>query len=135
MPTAGLGGQRTTVARREGHDDPGRTGGLRLVGATFHAPLLRAAGLDLVALVSANPERADQARAENPGVTLVPDVGALLALPGLDLVVVASPSGRHVENAEAIIEAGIAVVVDKPLACDAGGAQGLVDVAAGEECR
>ena len=76
-------------------------------GATFHAPLLRAAGLDLVAVVSANPERADQARAENPGVTLVPDVGALLALPGLDLVVVASPSGRHVENAEAIIEAGI----------------------------
>ena len=100
-------------------------------GATFHAPLLRAAGLDLVAVVSANPERADQARAENPGVTLVPDVGALLALPGLDLVVVASPSGRHVENAEAIIEAGIAVVVDKPLACDAGGAQGLVDLAAG----
>ncbi len=49
-------------------------------GATFHAPLLRAAGLDLVAVVSANPERADQARAENPGVTLVPDVGALLAL-------------------------------------------------------
>jgi predicted dehydrogenase len=100
-------------------------------GSTFHAPLLRAAGLDLVAVVSSNAERADQARAENQGVTVVPDLDGLLALRGLDLVVVASPSGRHVENAEAIIEAGVAVVVDKPLACDAAGAQGLVDLAAG----
>jgi hypothetical protein len=44
-------------------------------GAGFHAPLLREAGLDLVAVVTGNPERADQARAENPGVVVVPDLG------------------------------------------------------------
>lgn len=100
-------------------------------GAGFHAPLLREAGLDLVAVVTGNPERADQARAENPGVVVVPDLTALVAVPDLDVVVVASPSGRHVEHAEALLEAGIAVVVDKPIATDAHQAQGLVDLAAG----
>jgi len=100
-------------------------------GAGFHAPLLREAGLDLVAVVTGNPERADQARAENPGVVVVPDLAALVAVPDLDVVVVASPSGRHVEHAEALLEAGIAVVVDKPIATDAHQAQGLVDLAAG----
>jgi predicted dehydrogenase len=54
-----------------------------------------------------------------------------VAVPDLDVVVVASPSGRHVEHAEALLEAGIAVVVDKPIATDAHQAQGLVDLAAG----
>ena len=100
-------------------------------GAGFHAPLLRAAGLDVVAVVTTDPERAAAARGDHPGVEVVPDVPALLSTRGLDLVVVASPSGRHVEHAAAALEAGIAVVVDKPLACDASAAQGLVDLATG----
>ncbi len=100
-------------------------------GAGFHAPLLRAAGLDVVAVVTTDPERAAAARGDHPGVEVVPDVPALLSTHGLDLVVVASPSGRHVEHAAAALEAGIAVVVDKPLACDASAAQGLVDLATG----
>lgn len=100
-------------------------------GAGFHAPLLREAGLDLVAVVSGNADRAAQARAENPGVVVVADVAALVAVADLDVVVVASPSGNHVEHAETLIEAGVAVVVDKPIATNAHHAQRLVDLAAG----
>jgi predicted dehydrogenase len=100
-------------------------------GAGFHAPLLRDAGLDLVAVVSANPQRAAQAQAENPGVTVVADLPALLAVPRLDVVVVASPSGHHVEHAEFFLKADVAVVVDKPIATDAHQAQGMVDLATG----
>lgn len=96
-------------------------------GAQFHAPLLRAAGLDVVAVVTANPERIAQAVADLPDARTVPSVEALLATDDLDLVVVASPSGSHVAHAERAVEAGTAVVVDKPLAVDAPSARRLVD--------
>lgn len=103
--------------------------GYGMAGAQFHAPLLRAAGLELAAVVTRDPARAAQVAAEQPGASVVPDLPALLARADLDLVVVASPSGRHVEHARAAIEAGRAVVVDKPFACDAHSAVELVDLA------
>ena len=105
--------------------------GYGLAGASFHAPLLRAAGLNIVSVATANPERAAQAERDNPGAAIVHDLSALLARGGIDLVVLASPSGVHVANATEVIEAGVAVVVDKPLACDAPSAQQVVDVATG----
>jgi predicted dehydrogenase len=50
-------------------------------------------------------------------------------VPGLDLVVLATPSGLHAGQARQCVEAGIPVVVDKPLATNATLAFGVVDAA------
>jgi len=100
-----------------------------MAGATFHTPLLQAAGLDIVAISTANPQRAAQARAAVPAARVAPDLESLLATPKLDLVVIASPSGHHVDNVRATLDAGLPTVVDKPLACDASSALGLIDLA------
>jgi predicted dehydrogenase len=99
-------------------------------GSGFHAPLLRAAGLQIAAVVSRSAERAAQVRAELPDAAVFGDEDTLLAAGGLDLLVVASPTGRHIEHARAAVRAGVPVVVDKPLGCDAATAASLVDEAA-----
>ena len=100
-------------------------------GRGIHARLLRAAGHLVTHVVVRNPERAAAARADWPGVVVLPDVGALVERAGdLDLVVVASPTGHHVDNAIAVIAGGLPLVVDKPLAPDSAGARALVRAAA-----
>ena len=47
-----------------------------------------------------------------------------------DLVVIGTPPGTHVDLATRAIEAGIAVVVDKPFCATRAEAQGLADLAA-----
>ncbi len=98
-------------------------------GRTFHAPLIAAAGLELAAVATGNPERADQVHHDAPGATVVPDLEALLGT-DLDLVVLASPSGVHVEQVKRVVEAGVPLVVDKPLGVDASSALEAVDAAA-----
>lgn len=90
-------------------------------GRGIHAPLLAAAGRTVTTVVTRDPGRIAAAYDEVPGVRVVPDLPTLLAqrLGGLDLVVLASPSGVHVEQAEQVVAAGLPVVVDKPLAVDA----------------
>ena len=99
-------------------------------GRGIHAPLIVRAGLTLAAVSTSNPERADEVHAEHPEAKVVPDLDALLRVDGLDLVVLASPSGVHAAQAERVIEAGRPLVVDKPLAVDATSALGVVDLAA-----
>ncbi|GAA0522395.1 oxidoreductase [Saccharopolyspora subtropica] len=83
-------------------------------GAIFHAPLIAAhPQLELTAVVTANPERQQQVRADHPGAAVVDDMDALLHRE-LDVVVVASPNRTHVELATAALDAGLPVVVDKP---------------------
>jgi predicted dehydrogenase len=102
-------------------------------GRGIHAPLLTAAGASPVVVVTGNPERVAQARADLPGVRVLPDLAALLAgratADGVDLVVLASPSGVHVEQALACVAAGVAVMIDKPIATDAVRAAALVAAA------
>jgi predicted dehydrogenase len=100
-----------------------------MAGRDFHGPLLRAVDdMRVTHVVTSNAERAAQAAEDLPGVRVVPSTDALLADAGsLDLVVVASPSAAHVDNAAAAVDRGVAVVVDKPLATDLGAARALVD--------
>lgn len=90
-------------------------------GRGIHAPLLAAAGCTVTAVVTRDHGRIAAAYGELPGVRVVPDLPALLAQEegGLDLVVLASPSGVHVDQAEQVVAAGLPLVVDKPLAVDA----------------
>jgi predicted dehydrogenase len=57
--------------------------------------------------------RGAEVLARYPGTRVVGDVDALLEL-GLDLVVVGSPPDSHAGLAETFLDAGVAVVVDKP---------------------
>ncbi len=112
----------------EGADQPLRVGlaGYGLAGAVFHAPLI-AANLDLalVGIVTRDSARISQAQADHPGATVVDDVDALLRL-DLDLMVVATTNATHVTLARAAIEAGVSVVIDKPMAPTSGEADNLV---------
>src|ERR1019366_5805148 len=79
-------------------------------GRGIHAPLLQQAGMTIAAVSTANPKRAEQVRLEVPGARVVADLGALLTVAGLDLIVLATPSGLHAAQARQCIDAGIAVV-------------------------
>ena len=83
-------------------------------GAIFHAPLIAAhPRLRLDAVVTSNPQRQAQVRADLPGSEPVADLDALFAREP-DLVVITTPNRTHVELAKAALDAGVPVVVDKP---------------------
>ncbi|MFF1277128.1 Gfo/Idh/MocA family oxidoreductase [Streptomyces marokkonensis] len=105
--------------------------GYGLAGSVFHAPLIAATeGLALDTVVTSNPERQRQARAEFPDVTLAATPDELFTRAGeLDLIVIASPNRTHVPLATAALEAGVPVVVDKPVAGTAAEARGLAALA------
>lgn len=103
--------------------------GYGLAGRAFHAPLIAQAGLEVAAVSTSSPERRTAVGQDFPGAQVVDDLEALLGVDGLDLIVIATPSGSHAEHALAGIEAGVPVVVDKPLATDAASALEVVDAA------
>jgi predicted dehydrogenase len=113
--------------------DPLRVGliGYGLAGSAFHAPLVEAVpGLSLASVVTSNPQRAEQARRAHPDVRVLPDAGALFArADSHDLAVVAAPNREHLPLGLAAVDAGLHLVVDKPLAASVADAQRLADAA------
>lgn len=105
--------------------------GYGLAGSAFHAPLIAATeGLTLDTVVTSHPERQARARAEFPDVRLTATADTLWSRTDeLDLIVVASPNKTHVPLATAALEAGLAVVVDKPIAGSAAEARTLATLA------
>lgn len=73
--------------------------------------------------------RPDDVRAVWPDVRIVPDLDIALADPAVDLVVLATPNALHAPQARAALEAGKAVVIDKPFALDLAEARGVADLA------
>jgi predicted dehydrogenase len=102
--------------------------GYGLAGAVFHAPLIAAVeGLELAAIVTRDEERRTRARRDHPSAALLGSPEEVLEGAGdLDLVVVAAANRAHVPLARSSIEAGLAVVVDKPLAASADDGRSLV---------
>lgn len=103
-------------------------------GQVFHGPLLRdEPSVSVAAVVTSHPERAAKAQLAHPGVEVFASMAELLnAAPRLelDLAVIASANSAHVPQALAALDAGLHVVVDKPIAGNAADAQMLVDAAA-----
>lgn len=126
-----------TTDRRDGAGGP-TAPGLRVglvgyggAGRGIHARLARAAGARVTDVVVRSPDRIGQAQADWPGIVVHDDVEALVgARARYDLMVVASPSALHEEHVSRALHAGIPVLVDKPAALTADGAQALVDLAA-----
>lgn len=102
--------------------------GYGLAGASFHAPfIVTTPSLELRAIVTRDPERRARAARDHPGVRIVDDADVLWAHAGeLDLVVVATPNRTHVPLVRAALDAGLAVVVDKPFAPTAAEGEALI---------
>lgn len=98
-------------------------------GRGIHARLARETGQRVVAVVTRG--RGDQVAQDWPDARVHADVPRLLATADeLDLVVVASPTADHADHVRAALEAGVAVLVDKPLATTRVQAGALVRLAA-----
>jgi predicted dehydrogenase len=103
--------------------------GYGLAGRVFHAPLIGAEpDLELVAVVTSDPERQTQARSDLPGVEIL-ETADQAWMSGADVAVVATANSAHVPQATAALTAGMHVVVDKPLAGSAREAQALLELA------
>ena len=86
----------------------------------------------LHSVVTSDPERQAQAKARYPDIRIHDRVDPLWERPGdLDLVVVATPNRFHVPLGIAALEAGLPVVIDKPMAPTADEGRRLI--AAAEE--
>ncbi|NGO73212.1 Gfo/Idh/MocA family oxidoreductase [Streptomyces boncukensis] len=109
--------------------------GYGLAGSVFHAPLIATTpGLALDTVVTSDPERQAQARTaggpDSGGVRVAATADELFdRADELDLVVVATPNRSHVALARRALEAGLPVVVDKPLAATAAEAGELAALA------
>ncbi len=134
----GTGSDTTSLPEsslREGisGEGPFRVGlvGFGLAGSVFHAPLIAATeGLVLDTVVTGNPDRQRQARDEFPDVRFATTPDELWQRADeLDLIVIASPNKTHVPIARAALEAGLPVVVDKPIAGTAAQARELAALA------
>ena len=101
-------------------------------GEVFHAPLIDAVpGLRLSAVVTGSPERQAAARRRYPDITVHPTADDLWKHAGrYEVAVVSTPNQTHVPLARAALEAGLAVVVDKPFALTSKEARDLTDLAA-----
>ena len=102
--------------------------GYGLAGVAFHAPLIATTpGLQLAAIVTGNPERQATAARDHPDARILTSVEPLFAGDArVDAVVIASPNRTHVPLASAAIAAGLATVVDKPMAATADEARALI---------
>ena len=87
-------------------------------------------GLALASIVTSNPERVEEARARHPDASILASADELFAAAGdHDLVVVAAPNRVHAPLTGAAVEAGLHVVVDKPLAVSSEEGRALADAA------
>ena len=101
--------------------------GYGFAGATFHAPVIAHCGRASVAAIATG--QPDKARADYPDAKIVADIDALLALPEIECVVIATPNDTHFDLARRTLEAGKHVVVDKPVTLSAADARTLANLA------
>jgi scyllo-inositol 2-dehydrogenase (NADP+) len=101
--------------------------GFGLAGRAFHAQVIsRVPGLRLAAILQ---RKGDEAAVAYPDAKIVRSLDELLALPEIQLVVIASPNETHAPLAHAAMAAGRDVVVDKPFTTSYAEAVDLVNFA------
>jgi scyllo-inositol 2-dehydrogenase (NADP+) len=101
--------------------------GYGLAGAILHAPIIE--GLPDYRIAAVMTSRAEAGeRRDRPAV--VADIDALLAVEGVDLVVIVTPNDLHAAHAEAALRAGKHVLIDKPMAPSVAECDRLIDLAA-----
>jgi len=81
---------------------------------------------ELVAIADPQPARLADAERRFPGVRTVPGLEALLSLPDIDAVAIATPVATHAPLTLAALRAGKHVLVEKPLAASVPEAEMMV---------
>jgi scyllo-inositol 2-dehydrogenase (NADP+) len=88
-------------------------------------------GLTLASVVTSNPERAAEVRSRHPDASVLGSAEELFAAADShELVVIATPNRTHLALGLAAVEAGLHLVVDKPLATSVADARQLADAVA-----
>ncbi len=100
--------------------------GYGLAGRYFHAPLLKGCGYEVTAILTSNGLRKTHALEDFPNTKVVTSIDELVSM-DLDLIVVASANIVHADQAIAALEAGIPVVVDKPMGRNLEETQRIID--------
>jgi predicted dehydrogenase len=100
-------------------------------GSVFHAPLIDATpGLHVAAIVTSSSERAARAQAAYPGARVVGSADLIWQdAADYDMAIVATPNRTHLELGLAALQAGLPVVIDKPMAATVSDAQSLIAAA------
>jgi UDP-N-acetyl-2-amino-2-deoxyglucuronate dehydrogenase len=101
--------------------------------ARFHVrALMEIPAARVAALVSRNPANGHKLIEETgiPACPVFPTVAEALKAPGVDAVVITTPSGAHLEPAVAAAAAGKHVVVEKPLEITGPRCQQIIDACA-----
>lgn len=88
--------------------------GAGVIGRTHIDTLARMEGMRLSALV--DPAAGSQTLAESLGVPCLPDVSALIDSGLAQAAIVATPNETHLPVSEALLDAGIPVLLEKPVA-------------------
>ncbi len=102
--------------------------GYGLAGAVFHAPLVSSTpGMAVAAIVTNNPRRQEHARRDFPHAAILPTADDIWHHASrYDLVVVATPNRTHVPLGLTAMNAGLPVVIDKPMAATVADAEQLI---------
>jgi predicted dehydrogenase len=103
--------------------------GTGFIGAV-HARSARLAGASLVGVAASTPESARRAAAALGAERAFASADELVRADGVDVVHICTPNHLHVPLAEAALAAGKHVILEKPIAMDADGAQTLAEAAA-----
>ena len=101
-----------------------------------HLPVLASlSGIRVDALCDSDPGALRQAQAlVSPRVRVCSDYRDLVGLPGIDALLVATPTDRHVEMATAALRAGKHVFCEKPLAPRPEALRGMLSVVRSSGC-
>ncbi len=104
--------------------------GYGAIGEDHAAALEAVPGLELVAVADRSPERLAEARRLGSEPRLVSDLEGLLALEGVELVLISTPPSTHAELAARALAAGRHVVLEKPFCLSTAEADQLTHQAA-----
>ena len=103
--------------------------GYGLAGRSFHAPILNACNFEVTTILTNNDVRKRHAKEDFPSVKIVSTIEQLCQ-ENIDLVVIASANQMHLPQALAAIQAGLPVVVDKPMGLNLLETKKIIDAAA-----
>ena len=104
--------------------------GLGRIAHKFAADLLTLPSAQLVAVAASDQSRADEFAAQYGAAHAFGTYEGLLTCPGgLDVVYVATPHVKHHANALMLLNAGIAVLGEKPFAMNAGEVADMIETA------
>lgn len=99
------------------------------IAATFAADLRATPDAEVVAVASRTRRRARAFATEHGIARSYDDVDAMLADGGIDVIYVATPHPQHTDPTRRALEAGVAVLCEKPLATDPAEAAALIALA------